>query len=299
MTPAALVPWLEGLRLESDALLQRLCRAGEAPGRLGEAVAYALSGGGKRLRPVLVLASFDASLPFGEPPRAPRGRAHPPACAVELIHTYSLLHDDLPAMDDDDFRRGRPSTHRAYGEAAAILAGDALLTEAFRVLSDPSGYPEGESASLRATLCTLLAEAAGHRGMVGGQGVDLGLSDKVEDEAGLDALHRAKTGALFVFSTHSGALAAGAPPSLCDRLTVYGDRLGLAFQIADDLLDLVQDGESGDSSGPPSYPSVLGEETSRRRARELAEEAMEAVTVLGNGAAPLQALARYAVERDR
>lgn len=299
MNPSDLEERLARRRAEVERDLAHLCTAGQAPGRLGEAVAHALEGGGKRLRPVLVLAAFDAADRGGPGAASRRRAAIPPAVAVELVHTYSLVHDDLPAMDDDDTRRGRPSCHRAYGEAAAILAGDALLTEAFRVLADPRGYPPDTPAPLVRDLVVALAEAAGHRGMVGGQAVDVGLAGPVRDAESLDALHRGKTGALFVFSAVAGGMAAGATPERLAALRTYGDRLGLAFQIADDVLDLAQDAPGEEAGGPPSYPALLGEADSRARARQLAGEAAAAVEGFGPGAALLVDLAWHAAERRR
>lgn len=270
----------------------------EAPPRLAEAMAHGLLAGGKRLRPVLVLAAFDAC--GGRP--EDRGVALDFAAALEFVHTYSLVHDDLPAMDDDDLRRGRPTCHVVYGEATAVLAGDGLLTEAFRILADG---PEAR----RLPLVGVLARAAGAAGMVGGQERDLALEgrlgepDRLPSTADLEEVDRRKTGALLVCAVEGGAVAAGAPDRV-PALRVYGEALGLAFQIADDILDVVGDparvGKNlrGDAEkAKPTYPALVGLEAARRRAAEACEAAIAALAPLGEAAEPLRALARYSIER--
>ena len=268
------------------------------PERLAEAMAYSLLGGGKRLRPVLALAAFEAC--GGAPEDEPVVRDF--AVALESIHTYSLIHDDLPAMDDDDFRRGRPTCHRVFGEATAILAGDALLTEAFGVVA-------GGSEPQRARLVALLARAAGATGMVGGQQLDLemtGRRDSAEppllDE--IERVHRGKTGAMLAASVEGGAVAARAGERHVAALRSFGAALGLAFQIADDILDVVGDpeamGKSGrgdEAKGKPTYPALVGLERARELARDARDRALEAVADLGPGAQALRALADYAIER--
>lgn len=264
----------------------------DVPAALVEAMAYSLLAGGKRVRPILVLAAFEAC----------RGGAEREALAVdfavalECIHTYSLIHDDLPAMDDDDLRRGRPTCHVLYGEATAILAGDALLTEAFSRLGT------GEEAE-RARLVALLARAAGAAGMVGGQVLDLGMQGRPSLEE-VAEVHRRKTGALLRVATEGGAVAAGAGEKEVDALRRYGEALGLAFQIADDILDVVGDTEEmgkrqgGDEArGKPTYPALVGLERARELAHEAKRAAIAAIEGMGEGAAPLRALARYVVER--
>jgi geranylgeranyl diphosphate synthase type II len=245
---------------------------------------YPLITGGKRVRPALVFAAAEAVNPSIAP-----ARVLPVAAAFELVHTYSLVHDDLPAMDDDDVRRGRPTAHRVYGEAAAILVGDGLLTEAFAVVAGADA-----PADVRIAIVARLAAAAGVRGMVGGQAADVGLGGKVAEIGALERLHRGKTGALLCGSAVCGGLLAGASPSQLAALERYGWAVGLAFQLADDVLDADQD--EGDD-GPPSYVRLLGIDETRRRARALAEEAIAAAGELPSPGI-LTALARYIVDRD-
>jgi geranylgeranyl diphosphate synthase type II len=244
--------------LVESALEHWLPPEDEPPTRLHEAMRYAVLGGGKRLRPILVLAAAEAC---GGNPQA----ALPAAAAVECVHCYSLVHDDLPAMDDDDLRRGRPTCHRAYGEALAILAGDALLTLAFDLLAD-----QVPDKSLGAVLVGELARAAGHRGMVAGQVTDM-LSEGTEPSAELiDYIHRHKTAALFRAAARLGGLAVAVRPKHLQALTAYGERLGLAFQIADDILDVTSSAaELGKAAhkdlgrGKLTYPGLVGLERAR------------------------------------
>lgn len=272
---------------------------GHVPARLAEAMAYSLLGGGKRLRPLLCIAAFEGC----EGAASSAAVAWDFAEALEMIHTYSLVHDDLPAMDDDDLRRGRPTCHRAFGEATAILAGDGLLTEAFAVLA-------GGSEPVRARLVALLAASAGAAGMVGGQQLDLEMEGRLASRGplpGLEAIeeiHRRKTGALLTAATEGGALAAGASEETVDALRRYGQALGLAFQIADDVLDVVGDasamGKSGGgdaAKGKPTYPALVGLEGARRLGREACDRALEAIEPLGERGNALRALARYSIER--
>jgi geranylgeranyl diphosphate synthase type II len=264
------------------------------PPRLAEAVRYSLLGGGKRLRPLLTLMAAEAC-------GCDYQRALAAACAVEMVHTYSLIHDDLPAMDDDDLRRGRPTCHKVYGEALAILAGDALLTLAFEVIVKHTKPPESA-----ARCCAALAEAAGAIGMVGGQVDDLAAEESGGGLEILESIHARKTGALLLVSLRLGALCAGADELQTRALQEYGRRLGLAFQIADDLLD-VQGDEAAmgkrvkkDSGRHKlTFPALLGVEESRRRAGALIDEACAALSPLGHRAQRLEALARYVVERNR
>ncbi len=253
------------------------------PAPFQRACRYPLATGGKRLRPLLTLAAAEAL--GGELDAASLGTG----LALELVHTYSLVHDDLPAMDDDDLRRGQPTVHRAFGEASAILVGDALLTEAFHLLATLPLPPETV-----VRLVAELARAAGHRGMVGGQAADIGLGGPVRDLEALQRVHRGKTGALIQAAVRMGGLVVRASPADLGALDRYGAAIGLAFQLADDLLD--QD-EAAREDGPPSYVRLLGAEETRRRARALAEEAREAVAGLPDPAI-LLALASYAVDRD-
>jgi geranylgeranyl diphosphate synthase type II len=291
--PFSLEAYLAEQSSRVEALLRRsLQRLDGTPPRLYESMAYSLLAGGKRLRPVLCLA-FAEAVVRGPAPRA----AEDAACAVEYVHTYSLVHDDLPAMDDDDLRRGKPTNHVVYGEAMAILAGDALLTEAFGLLA---AGPEPE----RAALVRLLAASAGAPGMVGGQVLDIA-EDRPAAEAYLTRLHGMKTGALLRAACALGVVAAGGSPAQLRAAETYGDAVGLAFQIADDLLDVTASREklgkpagADAEAGRHTYPAVLGVEGSRRKAAVLVEQAVAAVQAeLESAPGPLAALARYSVER--
>lgn len=267
------------------------------PGPLAEAIRYSLLAPAKRLRPMLVLMAAEACGGTIE-------GAMPAACAVEMIHTYSLIHDDLPAMDNDDLRRGRPTSHKVYGEALAILAGDALLTMAFEVLAR-----DIRPAEVAAACCAVLGQAAGPEALVGGQADDL-LCQQAENQAGgldmLESIHRRKTGALFLVSLRLGALCAQADSRQMSALVEYGRKLGLAFQIADDLLDIQGDeaalgkrvGKDA-ARGKFTFPGLLGVGESQQRAERLVAEACAALAPLGAAAKDLAALARYVVERNR
>lgn len=244
-----------------------------AAGDLERAMRYAVLGPGKRLRPVLAIAAAEAA---GCPPER-IAAIEPAACALELIHAYSLVHDDLPAMDDAELRRGRPACHRVFGEAMAILAGDALLTLAFDVLARPvAGLPPARQVEA----IGIVVAAAGQPGMVGGQALDVAGGQL--DEAAFAAMVRRKTGALFLAAVRLGAILAGAAAGLFDT---YGAALGLAFQIADDL----QDGDG--------FVALIGEPAARARAARAAEDAVAAVTPLGSRGLVLAELARFAVAR--
>jgi geranylgeranyl diphosphate synthase, type II len=258
--------------------------------RLRHAMRYSLLAGGKRIRPVLALAA-------GEVCGAPARLVLPFACGLEMIHTYSLVHDDLPAMDDDDLRRGRPTSHRVYGEGLAILVGDALLTEAFRVMAGARGVPPARA--LRAV--EEIAVAAGEAGMVGGQALDLAAEGSRTTLPRVRAIHRRKTGALLRAAVRVGALVAGAPAPALRRLTGYGEHLGLAFQIADDLLDAdggpEADGRTDRELGKATYPGVLGMERARAAAARERDAAIAALRGFGRIADPLRALAAFVVAR--
>ena len=278
------------------ALERCLPAAREAPQRLHEAMRYAVLGGGKRVRAILVYASADA---VGG---ASKG-LDAPACAVELIHAYSLVHDDLPSMDDDDLRRGRPTCHRAFGEATALLAGDALHSLAFEVLSSDRSL--GVAAERRCRMLELLSRAAGSRGMAGGQAIDLGAVGKALSLEELEHMHLCKTGALIRASILCGALCASADDATIERLDEYARCVGLAFQIQDDVLDVEGDptllgkATGADSSlCKPTYPSLLGLSESRRRAAALHHRARECVAGLGASADTLRMLAEYVVTRQ-
>lgn len=280
-----------------DAALDRLLPAeGSWPERLHRAMRYAVFGGGKRLRPILVRAACRAA--GGDP-----AVALEPACAVELLHTYSLVHDDLPAMDDDSLRRGRPTVHVAFDEALAILTGDALLTLAFEVLAS---YPPGEGwAARRAAGVALIAAAAGSLGMVGGQVEDMEGTGAPPDAARLERMHRAKTGALLAASVELGALLAGAPPGRQAAFRRFGEQLGLCFQIADDILDVTGTAASlGKSPGKDAaagkltYPAVYGLAAARAEVERLAAQAVALAGELEGEGGVLAQLAEFAARRD-
>jgi geranylgeranyl diphosphate synthase, type II len=294
----SLKAYLVERRFLVDAALQRFLPAPENwPRTLHDAMSWSLFGGGKRIRPVLSIAAFEA---VGGAVDMPFDAVLPAACAVEMLHTYSLIHDDLPAMDDDDVRRGRPTTHIQFGEGAAVLAGDALLTEAFRVVLDPVGYAGTQDHALMTQVGMALARAAGWLGMVGGQALDLGLEDPVATEAGLAFLHRRKTGELFRFSTWSGALLGRGEPGAVTALGDYGETLGLAFQVVDDVLDELEDQteRAGEAAETPSFPALIGIDASRKKAGELMERALDLLSPFGEEADPLRRLAWFTVHRD-
>jgi len=279
--------------------LQYLVAALQGPAsRLFEAMRYSLLAGGKRLRPILALAACEA---VGGPLEATLGFA----CAVEMIHTYSLIHDDLPCMDDDDLRRGRPTNHKVFGEAIATLAGDGLLTDAFKVLVRCSAATRVSSSALIETVAEL-AEAAGSAGMVGGQVIDLLGEGRGLTLSELEVLHSKKTGALFVASICGGARLGGANETQLMALREYARKLGLAFQIADDLLDVEASDEQlgkrthkDEAHRKATYPALIGVERSRAMALDLAAHALDAIARFDYRADPLRALASYAVERHQ
>jgi farnesyl diphosphate synthase len=278
------------------ALDQRLPAADLHPSALHQAMRYAVLGGGKRIRPVLVYLSGAA---VGAAPEALDG----PACAVEFIHAYSLIHDDLPAMDDDDLRHGQPTCHNAFGEALAILAGDALQALAFQVLGQDAAMVADSAIRLR--MLGVLARAAGSRGMVGGQAIDLAAVGRELTLAELENMHIHKTGALIRASVLLGALSQPAvEPAVLERLDRYAKCIGLAFQIRDDILDVIGDTAMlGKATGAdraldkPTYPTLLGLEGAREHARALHEEALASLQSLGAEAEPLRWISSYIVER--
>ncbi len=262
--------------------------------RLNQAMRYSVTIGGKRLRPCLALLTAEML-------EAVPADALPAAAAIEMIHTYSLIHDDLPAMDDDDFRRGKPSNHKVFGEAMAILAGDGLLTLAFATIARRT-----PDASLVAPLVRVIATAAGHAGMVGGQAVDITASAHDADEALLEHLHLCKTAALFGAAVQAGGIAGHANGAQMRALSRYGRWLGLAFQVTDDVLDVVGDTKTlGKTAGKDqqahklTYPALVGVERARVFARACADKAQRALSVFGPAAAHLSALADHVVERAR
>jgi len=264
--------------------------------RLYEAMRYSVMNGGKRVRPLLAYAACEALGGAAE-------QANGAACAVELIHAYSLVHDDLPAMDDDDLRRGQPTTHKQFDEACAILAGDGLQSLAFSALLDPtlSNCP----AQVRLDMVSALALAAGPAGMVGGQAIDLGSVGLKLDQDALEYMHRHKTGALIEASVRLGALASGrATPAQLQALQAYARAIGLAFQVQDDILDVESDTQTlGKRQGAdiardkPTYPALLGLDAAKAYALELRDQALGALRPFDAAAEPLRDLARYIVER--
>ena len=276
----------------------------DAPAGLGLAMRYSVLDGGKRLRPLLVLAACHAVGGLRE-------AAMRAACAVELIHAYSLVHDDMPCMDNDVLRRGKPTVHVQYGEAQAMLAGDAMQALAFEVLTPPvddtaAGDSVAVPPALQARLCSLLARAAGHAGMAGGQAIDLASIGQPLDEHVLRDMHHRKTGALLQASVLMGAACGPVSPSTWAALSAYGDALGLAFQVVDDILDVTQASETlGKTAGKdlynnkPTYVTVLGLDAARRHADELRDTAQAALARSGLGGANwLSLLADKVVERD-
>ncbi|MFT3904880.1 MAG: polyprenyl synthetase family protein [Steroidobacteraceae bacterium] len=265
-----------------------------ATARLTAAMRYSALSGGKRLRPMLVYATGTA---LG----APLEHLDAPAAAVELIHAYSLIHDDLPAMDDDDLRRGRPTCHRAFDEGTAVLAGDALQALAFGVLAQaPADIP----ADARVAMLAVLAEATGTLGMAGGQAIDLAGVGRRLDESEIERMHRRKTGALIRASVELGAIAAGASAAQRRALAHFGADIGLAFQIQDDILDVTgETAELGKQAGAdsardkPTYPSILGLETARLRALLHRDMALKSLGDLGGAAGLLRELAQFVVDR--
>ena len=281
-----------------EAALERwLPESGIPPVRLHEAMRYAALAGGKRVRPVLVYGTGQA---LGLDPTG----LDAPACAVELIHAYSLVHDDLPAMDDDDLRRGRPTCHKAYDEATALLVGDALQTLAFYALAHDEAMPCGPAARLQ--MVETLALASGSRGMAGGQAIDLAAVGHEIDLAELENMHIHKTGALIRASVRLAVLCAEAiDAAQAENLDHYAKCIGLAFQIRDDVLDVEGDTATlgkpqGSDAGlaKPTYPSLLGLAESKRLAEELCDDAVASLAGLGEGAEPLRQLARYIVARS-
>jgi geranylgeranyl diphosphate synthase type II len=265
----------------------------QRPETLHKAMRYSVFAGGKRLRPILVMAGAEAVGGTAE-------QVMPTACAMELIHTYSLVHDDLPAMDDDDFRRGVPTNHKVFGEATAILAGDALLTLAFRLVAD--NVRQTNRSALEVVVD--IADAAGHGGMVAGQVADLEAEGRQVGADTVDYIHAHKTGALIRTSLRVGARLCGATPEQVHTLSVAGADLGLAFQIVDDILDVVASSkELGKTAGKDqiqqkaTFPAIHGLEASRARARSLIAEADEALTAFGPSAEPIRALGRFILER--
>ncbi|WP_041521639.1 polyprenyl synthetase family protein [Gilvimarinus agarilyticus] len=287
--------YASALRARMDAALNQVIP--DTPGsQLAEAMRYSLAGGGKRIRPLLLFASY----------RAMAGGADHPAldiaaCAIESIHAYSLIHDDLPAMDDDDLRRGRPTCHLAFDEALAILAGDALQSLAFELLADAPAL----SDSSRVQLMRCLSRAAGMQGMVVGQAIDLAAVDTELDITRLEHMHRCKTGALIDASVAMGATIGEASPAQLNALARYSRSVGLAFQVHDDILDVTADTATlGKQQGAdiarnkPTYVSLLGLKAAQARAEELHQEALAALDELDGDVEPLHLIAQYVIRRS-
>ncbi|MBI4643238.1 MAG: polyprenyl synthetase family protein [Deltaproteobacteria bacterium] len=264
--------------------------------RVVQAMHYSLFAGGKRLRPILCLAGAEAV-------GGDAGEVLPVACALEMIHTYSLIHDDLPAMDDDDLRRGQPTCHKKFDEATAILAGDGLLTAAFNIMTEAASRYEGRETDLLAVI-QLIAAAAGYQGMVGGQMLDLMAEGREVTLKELETIHRLKTGALLTASVRSGAMIAGGTRAEVTALTSYGEKFGLAFQVTDDLLDVEGEAaEMGKATGmdaqrrKATYPGVLGREEAKEWAQRLVDTAVADLEDFGEKAEPLREIARYLLMR--
>ena len=282
----------------NKALDTLLPKEDEFPQRLHKAMRYSIFAGGKRIRPILVIAAAEV---FGKT----AANVINIACAIELIHTYSLIHDDLPAIDNDDLRRGLPTNHKVFGEAIALLAGDALLTKAFQIMSQPSAVSGQQSALILKSIHEI-AKAAGSTGMVGGQVVDIESEGKEVAFPVLEYIHIHKTGELILASVRAGAILAGAENKELETITRYGEAIGLAFQIADDIIDVEGNKEDvgknigGDAKkGKVTYPSILGVDESRKRARELVDMAITALKDFDRKAEPLREIARYIVERKK
>lgn len=265
------------------------------PPTIHQAMRYSLLAGGKRLRPALVMGAAEA---VGCHPQ----RVMPTACAMELIHTYSLVHDDLPAMDNDDLRRGKPTNHKVYGEAVAILAGDALLTLAFQLIAENITSATAESV---VKVTKEFAEAAGSQGMVGGQVVDTLAANHELNADTLDYIHRHKTGALFRASVRGGAILGGATEEQLSALTRYAENLGLAFQIIDDILDVEGDAAkigkpvgSDQKNNKATYPALYGLDAARQRANQVASDALTALEGFGHQADFLRSTINFIINRD-
>ena len=297
MTPDLdLKQYLEARRLMVEEALEVALPEQHGPeSRVVEAMRYSLFAGGKRLRPILCLAASEAV--GGE-----TQSAMPAGCALEMIHTYSLIHDDLPAMDDDDLRRGQPTNHKVFGEAIAILAGDGLLTEAFVLLSDYNSLLPERAVEV----IGVIAEAASYRGMVGGQVVDMLSQNKPADLETVQHMHSRKTAALIAAATESGALAGKGSEAQVTALAQYGRGIGLAFQIADDILDIEGDTEllgkttgADKARGKVTYPAAVGLERSRQAANEMVNGALAALEGFDDRANPLRSLAHYIITRKK
>jgi geranylgeranyl diphosphate synthase, type II len=291
--------YLGDLRQEVDDLLRQLLDDQTPATRISRAMTYSVLAGGKRLRPVLCVAAAESV-------EGDRQTILPLACALELIHTYSLIHDDLPAMDDDDLRRGKPTCHVQFDEATAILAGDALLTLAFEILAAAGSRSTVDDQNRWLVAIAQIASAAGFRGMIEGQMRDMAFENRVIDEGELECLHRLKTGKMIEVSVASGALVAGASMIQRHALDTYAQNIGLAFQVADDILNVDGDPQRlGKATGTDrirgknTYPSLMGIDDARRFAGKLVNNALKALDPFDNKADSLRAIAHYVIERNR
>jgi len=282
--------------LIEKALQKFMPPASGLAGDVIESMNYSLFAGGKRLRPILCIAGAEAVGGSADDVLAV-------ACALELIHTYSLIHDDLPAMDNDDYRRGKPTNHKVFGEAVALLAGDGLLTLSFNLMARLGLERNIEKAVLLQTM-DLISTAAGYKGMVGGQTVDIIYEGKDSDPAVVEYIHRHKTGALIAAAVTSGAILAGGSEEEARSLNRYGQQIGLAFQIADDILNIEGDSDilgkgigSDKKRGKMTYPAVFGITESKRIQEELIDHAIEALKGFDDKADPLRDIARYIINR--
>ncbi len=282
--------YLKERRALIDRGLERVLKESKQESRtIHKAMHHGLFSGGKRLRPILTLAA-------GELVGAERKILLPFACALEMIHTYSIIHDDLPALDDDDFRRGKPTTHKLFGEGIALLAGDALLAEAFYLMTGP---PATRGLEPRTALALVheVARAAGAGGIVGGQAMDLEAEGREADAATVECIHVRKTGALILASVRVGATLGGAAPKEMRRLSRYAEFLGLAFQIADDIIDVADPRAGGKEKAKATYPAVVGMAAAKNRVRELLADCLKEIEVFGKNGDPLRGIARIIVER--
>lgn len=291
-----LATYVRERRQRVDAALDRLLPSADAiPAGVHESMRYSVQAGGKRLRPVLCIAALET---LGRDPSP----FMPAACALEMVHTYSLIHDDLPSMDDDDLRRGKPTNHKVFGEAVAILAGDALLTLSFEIIARMAAAPEG----VRLELINLLARAGGTEGMVGGQALDIASEGKKIGDETLDLIHARKTAALIETSVLLGAVCGGASAGQRDCFSRYGHSLGMAFQVTDDILDAVGDEKKmgkrlrqDQAAQKATYPARYGIEASRRMACDYVEKALDALGPFGDAAWMLREIARGLAKRER
>jgi geranylgeranyl diphosphate synthase type II len=292
--------YLDARRGEIDHALKNYLRAnGREKADIVTAMNYSIEAGGKRLRPILCMATAHAT---GQR----KDKALPVGCALEMIHTYSLIHDDLPAMDDDDLRRGKPTCHKAFGEATAILAGDALLTRAFQLLAEYAIHqPSGQHAQWL-KIIALISCAAGHEGMIEGQMRDIKAEGMTLTADQLEQLHRLKTGALISASVEAGAIVGDADEKAFGRLREYGRCIGLAFQVTDDILNEEGNPElMGKAVGTDrlhrknTYPALMGLKAAKQKAIDLVNQALRSLDIFDNKSDPLRAIARYVIERQR